>query len=254
MKGLFLMRKLWAYAVVGLTGWSSVLWAGRPLVTNDAEPVEFGKLQLEAGVDYCGDSACDHFDAPLTLTYGVARRVEVGIGLGGQYESRKTDGGGTDCESGWSDLSLCAKWKLLDQEKAFFDQAIAAAVKIPTADHDRGLGSGKVDYDLTYVLTRELNEQTSVLFNVGYTLVGEHDDSDVLHYGPAITYQLTPRLCPVAEVLFETPVDGGETSIGTNAGLRYQLGESLTLDAAVGTRITGDWPHWTATLGLTWVF
>ena len=33
----------------------------------------------------------------------------------------------------------------------------------------------------------------------------------------------------------------------------YQLQESLMLDPAMGTKVAGDWPDWTATVGLTWV-
>jgi len=236
----------------GVLGCASFAMAGRPLVTNDAEPLEEQKFQLEAGVAYVKEDSCKHFDAPLALTYGVMPAVEAGIGFGGQFEQRHAESGDTSYEEGLSDLTLGFKWKVLEQDKAFFDQAISGAVKLPSADEDEDLGSGNVDYDLTYIMTRQLGDHTTALLNVGYTWLG--GDSDVFHYSTALVYQLTDTLQPVGELLFETPVDGGKTSVGLSGGLRYQLLESLMLDAAVGTRLAGDWPDCTATVGFTWVF
>jgi hypothetical protein len=215
--------------------------------------VEVGKVQIETGVGYVSEDSMNHFDVPLNLSLGVVPGVEAGIGFGGQFQDHDEDGE-TAFEEGLSDLTLGVKWKVLEQQTAFFDQAISGSIKLPTADRDKGLGSGKVDYDLTYIATRQLNDEIAALFNVGYTWLGDDDDSDVVHYGPALTYQLTPTIQPVAEVLLETPVDGGRTSVGINGGLRYELMETLVLDAAIGTHLAGDWPDWTATVGLTWVF
>jgi len=247
------MKKRFAWAAMAMISGVSAAFAGRPLTIDDAEPVEPGKFELEAGLGYVKEDDCKHFDVPLALTYGVLLRLEAGIGFGGQFEDRKEDGDETAFEEGLSDLTLGVKCKLFDQDKAFFDQALAAGIKLPTANEDRDLGSGEIDYDLTYILTRQLDEKTTLLFNVGYTWLGG-EEGDVLHYGPAITYQLTPTFQPVAELLLETPVDGGKTSLGANVGCRYQLQEALTLDAAVGTRVAGDWPDFTAAVGLTWAF
>ncbi len=46
----------------------------------------------------------------------------------------------------------------------------------------------------------------------------------------------------------------GYASVGVNGGIRYRLNEDLTLDAAVGTRLAGELPEVTVTVGFTWVF
>jgi hypothetical protein len=125
------------------------------------------------------------------------------------------------------------------------------------ADDDAQLGTGAIDYDLTWVATRQITDQLSVLFNIGYTWVGENDEedfSDVVHYSAAATFKLTEMLEPVAEVLFETPTQDGRTSSAVNAGLRLHISESLMLDIGASTRLAGDWPWWTATAGMTWAF
>ncbi len=247
------MTRRWVWMLIGALNWGGVALAGRPLLTNDAEPVEVGKLQVETGVGYVSEDSTNRFDVPLNFTLGVLPGVEAGVGFGGQFQDHD-ENGETAFEEGLSDLTLGVKWKLLEQKDAFFDQAISGSVKLPTADRDRGLGTGKVDYDLTYILTRQINDEVGALFNLGYTWLGDDEDSDVVHYGPALTYQLTRKLQPVTELILETPVDGSGTSAGINGGFRYQLTEPLMLDAALGTHLAGDWPDWTATVGLTWTF
>jgi hypothetical protein len=234
----------------------SVALAGRPLATDDAAPLDCGALPVEAGLGYRQDSECRHWDIPLSLTYGLLPRLEVGVGFGGQFEDRdRHEHNETIVEEALSDLSVGFKWKLFDQEKAILDQAIAASVKVPTATHSDGLGTGRFDYDVTYIMTRQIGETCCALLNVGYTWVGDRADedfSDNFHYGPALTWQATPKMQGVAEIVFSTPAEGGKTSAGANVGVIYQLTESLAMDAAIGTKVAADWPDFTAALGLTW--
>jgi hypothetical protein len=38
-------------------------------------------IQVEAGIGYVKDSDCDHYDFPLSVTYGVTPGLEAGIAL-----------------------------------------------------------------------------------------------------------------------------------------------------------------------------
>ena len=58
-------------------------------------------------------------------------------------------------------------------------QSIAGTVKLPTADEGRGLGTGEVDYDLTWILTLPILPKWSAHVNVGYTWIGSGDDPDL---------------------------------------------------------------------------
>lgn len=236
---------------------SSVAMAGRPLHTSDADPVEPKHFEFKAAVEYLAEDDCRHFDFPLELNYGLVPRLEVGIGFGGQFEDRDGEDGQTVQEEGLADIALAFKWRILDEKTAIFSQALQGEVKLPVADDDAQLGTGAIDYDLTWVATRQITDQLSVLFNIGYTWVGENDEedfSDVVHYSAAATFKLTEMLEPVAEVLFETPTQDGRTSSAVNAGLRLHISESLMLDIGASTRLAGDWPWWTATAGMTWAF
>jgi len=233
-------------------------WAGRPLMIDDAGPVDQGHFEIEAAAAYSKDSDTHHVDVPLGVTYGLLPRLEIGVGFGGQWEHRFDDAGHRESETDFCDVSLAAKGQFLDQDKFFLDQSLAFAAKLPVADCDNDMGSGEVDYDLTWIASRQITERWTADVNAGFTWLGNNDDEDfgnILHYGVATGYQLTPTLQPVTEIACETPVeDHDTTAIGANAGLRFQPLEWLTLDAAVGTRVAGDWPDLTTTVGFTIAF
>jgi putative salt-induced outer membrane protein YdiY len=104
------------------------------------------------------------------------------------------------------------------------------------------------DYDLTWIVSKSLGKKWNAHFNLGYTWVGGADD--VLHYGVAADYQLTDRVQLVAEVFADTTAD--DTAVQAGGGLRWQASEPVVLDAAVGAKLHGEAPDWTATVGLTW--
>jgi hypothetical protein len=233
--------------------------AGRPLAVDDADPVDVGQFEFEAGFTYAHDSDCKHWDVPCGLTYGAFRRIEVGIGFGGQFEERtelleyETTEHSVR-EQGIGDLALGAKWQFLDTCPLGARHAIVPSVKFPTADDDKGLGSGKTDYDLTWIASRAIGDNTGVHLNLGYSWIGGSDD-DAIHYGVALDCQVAETLQWVGEVYAEKAlVSGADTAVQCNTGLRWNPTESLTLDIAVGAKLSGDAPDFTAAAGLTWTF
>jgi hypothetical protein len=233
-------------------------FAGRPLAIDDADPVAPGQFEFELGSTYSHDPVCNTWEFPFGLTAGILPSVEAGIGFGGLLEER-TEIAGKDCEYGLCDMVLGTKWKFFSETGWLPAQALAAAVKIPTADDDKGHGSGKTDYDLTWIASKMLNEKTGVHVNAGYTWVGEpsgEDVGDIFHYGVALDYQMTDSVQWVGELFAEKELQGGtQTLVQCNTGFRYSASDSLTLDFAVGTGLHGDdTPDITATAGLTWAF
>ena len=237
---------------------TGVAMGGRPLNVNDTEPVAPGMWQVEASVGYRRDFTREHGEYPLTLAYGVVPGVDLGVGLGGQFEER-TESGGTTChEAGFGDLTLYPRWKFLDQSRFLPSQAVSFAVKFPTADHDRGLGSGATDYDLTWIASEKLGEKMQIDANFGYSWIGKAQDeeaADMIHYGVALEYQLLEHLQWVGEVFAQQEMTrGAETMVQFNTGLRWAARDGLTFDIAAGARIHGEAPDFTCTMGLTWTF
>ena len=51
----------------------------------------------------------------------------------------------------------------------------------------------------------------------------------------------------------EEAASSGETAVQHGAGLRWEAREGFALDAAAGSKISGEGPDFTATVGLTWI-
>jgi hypothetical protein len=249
--------KGFGWIAIGMLGAVGTAFAGRPLTVDDADPADVGQFEFEAGAAYEYDSDCKHWDFPFGLTYGALRRVEMGIGFGGQFEERtelfeESDAEHCIREHGIGDFNIGAKWRFIESCPLGARHALAASVKFPTADDDKGLGSGETDYDLTWIASRSIGEKAGVHINLGYSWVGGHDD-DVLHYGLALDYQIMDSVQWVGEVFAERELaDGADTVAQYNTGFRWNPVEDLTLDIAGGSKICGDSPDFTATAGLTW--
>ncbi len=250
-----------AAMVVVVISFANMALAGRPLNTNDTEPVETGVWQVEASAAYQHDSGCDHFDFPFTLATGIFSGFDIGVGLGGRFEERTEVVDGTECresESGLGDLAVSPRWKYFDQARFLPSQAVSFTVKFPTADREKGLGSGETDYDLTWIATERINEKVQVDANLGFSWIGKPEDenaSDLFHHGLALEVQLLESVQWVGEVFGEKELtSGGETVWLYSSGFRWAALPNLTLDAAAGSGSSGEAPDLMATAGLTWTF
>ena len=249
-----------ALAIVGLMGLTVDLYAGRPLVTDDAGPVELGRIEVEAGVELETSTQSYSLTAPFSFGFGVTNWLELAIKPSMLYQDDQD--ASPRRAAGVGDLVLEAKARL--PFRPFdLDLALVPSLKIPTADEDRGLGTGKVDGGAVFVITKAFTETRKLHFNVGYTAVGTVSDVDLqdqLFIGLAgetsIPGLAEERLQLVAEVFGTTAEEaGGPGDIQGHLGARYRVGEDLVLDAAIGRSFTARPPvEFFATVGLTWTF
>ena len=242
---------------------AAVSFAARPLIIDDADPLDFKQFKIEGGAWYEKDSGCKHWDFPFGAAAGVFPSLEFSAGVGGQFEERTEvdEKSGEECtrsEHGIGDLILTAKWQFLKEMTWFPRQAIVPAAKFPTSDKDKGLGSGKTDYDLTWIASKSLCAKMGVHINVGYSWLGKSADEDVgdiLHYGVALDYRIVNPLQWVGEVYADKELRrGADHVVMFNTGLRWNPIDTLIVDCAAGSRLSGDAPDFTATAGLTWTF
>ncbi|MBC8097310.1 MAG: transporter, partial [Akkermansiaceae bacterium] len=229
-----------------------------PLVVDDAGTVVPGTGELEAGLYFESHSDVRHFDVPFGLTCGVARSLEVSLGFGGRIDQREEMFGGVRTHSSLGDLVLGLKWNPLSEINHGASHALALGVKFPTADAENGLGSGETDFDVTYIVSRNITDQWSVHLNLGYTFVGESAedrDDDDFHSGVAVAYRITDTIELVAEIYSDVPTYHLEDSAATFAGgVRWNACEAVIIDAAIGTEVYGHAPEFLATAGFTWEF
>jgi Putative MetA-pathway of phenol degradation len=234
--------------------------AGRPLVTDDAYPVELGRVEVEFGIELETSANSYSLTAPFSFGFGVTDWLEVAIKPSVLYQDDQE--ASPRRVAGVGDLVLEAKARL--PFRPFdLDLALVPSLKIPTADEDRGLGTGKVDGGAVFVISKAFTDTRKLHFNVGYTAVGKDSDvqlQDQLFIGLAgetsIPGLAEERLQFVAEVFGTTAEqDGGPGDIQGHMGVRYLVGEDLILDAAIGRSFTArPQVEFFATVGLTWTF
>lgn len=240
----------------------SVSFAARPLSIDDADPLGFQQYKIEAGGWYEKNDGCHKWNWPIVLGYGLVPNLEVNLGLGGTFQQlTEIDEKGVEClnsESGMGDLTLSAKWQFLSETTWLPRQAIVPQVKFPTANKERGLGSGKIDYDVKWIASKSFTEKMGGHVNAGYSFIGEpagKDVGDIIHYGVALDYKITDPLQWVGEIYAEKELmSGTDQIIMCNTGLRWRAAEGLVFDAAAGSHISSAGPDITATAGLTWEF
>ena len=81
----------------------------------------------------------------------------------------------SESHSGIGDLRVGAKLKMVGHSDSYDGIALAGHVKIPTADNDSGIGTGKVDFGFDLIGSAEISEFLGWNAFVGYTVRGEPD-------------------------------------------------------------------------------
>jgi len=253
------MKRACIWALVASLGCSIHVFAGRPLSVDDADPVDVGQVQMATGLSWAKCDIDRNWNFPFNVSYGLASNLELDANFGMQSGGCNDPECGTRREVGCNDLVLGAKWQFLSESDWLPRQALEPSVKIPTASDRKQLGSGRADYDLTWVASKKINEKLQVDLNIGNSLVGRNCDEpmgDMPHGGVALEYSITDSLQWVGEVFGQHELrSGAELTIQDNTGFRWHINNNLTLDAAIGSHIRGDdAPHLILTTGLTWVF
>ncbi|HXH11715.1 MAG TPA: transporter [Alphaproteobacteria bacterium] len=234
--------------------------AGRPLVVDDADPVERGRVEVEFGIEVETDANAKTWAAPLTIASGITEWIEVGIGTTALYVNDEE--ASPQRVAGIGDVVIAAKARLPILPFGI-KLALAPFLKIPTADEDRGLGTGELDGGGLLILTREFTDTQKLHFNAGYTVVGDVPEQrlkDVLFVGIASETSVPglaeERFQVVAEFFATTEEEAdGRGDIQGRLGVRYGLIEDLVLDAAIGRSLTAHPAvEFFATAGLTWTF
>jgi len=75
-------------------------------------------------------------------------------------------------QCGLGDVVLRGRYYLLDERAWFPTIAVRAHIKTPTADADRGLGTGRPDEGIGLEVTRSIGGGLSAMADGGYTVIG----------------------------------------------------------------------------------
>lgn len=154
-------------AVALLSGFGPpVVWAGRPLETEDTGTVAPGAAELELSANYARNLPDNLWGTRGVLTVGLLP------GLDARVESTLLLLAPQDRPSraGIGDSLLGIKYHLLDDAAALPAVLGALTLRLPTGDAERGLGAEGVDVGLLAAVSKALGPMT-LTWNVGYTFV-----------------------------------------------------------------------------------
>lgn len=227
---------------------------GRPLVTEDASPVEWRALELQL--------------APLRLertrggrySWGIEPEVAVGILPRTQLEiglplAFRDGVAGTSAGLAGVEVSMLHALNVETSIPAF---ALAASALLPAG----GLGPDRSIVSLAAIATRT-RSWGRVHVNAEYTLTPRPDvieEAGEASVGEASRWQAgvsVDRPFPLrsllvgAEVVAREPLAAGDTPVewSSAAGVRYQVSPRLAMDAGSGYRFGGHDRGWFATVG-----
>lgn len=157
----------------------------------------------------------------VTLGYGVAERLEVfgslglqnradvdALGQAGYYNDLPFAGTSSDSpgwQTGFGDVWLGAKYKFLDDYLGDgVGLSVRGQVKLPTADDEKGLGTGKFGSYFDLVLSKHLDRKADVHASVGFKTHSSPDNvtlSNAVTYGVGVNVPAHKRVALQAELV-----------------------------------------------------
>lgn len=221
-------------------------WAGRPLDTEDTGTVAVGAAEVERGVDHTrgGDDSLSAGRAVIAVGLGddLELRLESALAVVDRAEHRT--------RAGIGDAVLGAKYRLRHESPAAPAALAALAVRLPTGDADRGLGSPGVDVTMLAVAGKSWGPVT-VHGNAGYTIVTDDRGADVWRLAASAEWAAGGGWTLGAEIVSDVGATAAPTTAVIRAGARFDLSDVITIDGAVGVGLTRSSPDLVTTVGLT---
>ena len=239
--------------VSSLLFFSSFAFAARPLTTDDAWTVEKGKFQVETGFDFTRRDNHDREISPsLMLSYGLLERMDAGIGSAYLFVRPKEE----ENEEGLGDTEVKFKYRLFDEKDWRPAFAVSGKLKIPTASKSKGLGSGKTDFGINTIVTKNLSKRWVLHLNFGYTFIGEHGVNNEFIYSTAAQFNFSDRWALVGEIVGVNNFNGrkGDDPVSALLGTYYLISDNIILDIGVEIGMNKAAPDFRLTTGLTLLF
>ena len=217
----------------------------RPTLATHAHTVAPGWVELEFGIER--DRFADRSrieSAATTAKLGLTSRTQLGVTLNALRTPAAPASG-----SGFGDLSLALKWRLLDGARWLGDFAVLPGIKLPTPGSGRrGTGTGTTDGSLLLISSHAFGP-VSLDLNVGETWRSGDGSA-----APTVASVWTAALgLPVADdvgwaaELYGLPgtagIAGAPPVIAVLFGPTWTPRRFLELDVGAIVPITGPQPH-----------
>ena len=225
----------------------------RPTVSNPAQFQRPGVLQLEIGYDAnfnARDSYRHQQDMPMALRFAVSRRLLIELDTDSPYSIKDPFG---VKETGAGDTQLGIQAVIQNEKETRPGIAFAYYIKLPTAEENKGLGTGRVDHSFLGLISKT-EKKTTIDFNAIYFLAGNTSDRGHSSSGQAalaLTQALTKRFGVQGEVSGYSRNDEQPGAILGLGVVTYQISRRAVLDGGVRFGLTQFAPKVGVVAGVT---
>lgn len=189
------------------------------------------------------------------LRIGVTDDLELRLGGPLYTETRAEFGRFSTSDSGYGDLEVGAKWRVVDAEGGRPAFALIPSVILPTGQD--GFTADDPIYQLNAVLEWTLADGWGLGALAGYLNGPDGSDGDD-RYGQEIFALTLGRALPAERwsaygeaAYVATDLDGAGDSAFVGAGLKYLASNDVQVDLFVDRGLNDDSPDWLAGLGLS---
>jgi Putative MetA-pathway of phenol degradation len=156
-------------------------------------------------------------------------------------------GGARTTEQGMGDTFLSASYDLLDDRDYLIGLDVKGNIKIPTADEDKFLGSGKTDYGLNLEAYKTFNNWTPY-WNVGYKWKGDPSGinyNNVWSTGLGFDYKVNRDLILGAEYFWQQKTTKfSENAKELTVSANYYVNDNNKLNFFLLTGFGNASPNW----------
>lgn len=211
-------------------------WAGPPFVTDDPEPVEYRRWEVNYAASKTLRSGSASAAVPsIDMNYGLLPDVQLHAQP--RYALEKNAAGRN---LAIDDTEIGVKYRFLNVERG--NSTIMAGIyplyQMPTGDVRLGPGRGKGQGFLPLWLQRN-SGKWAVYGGAGYRINPGAGNRNSVFVGGSLLYQFTPALQFGAEVFHETANSlAGHSNAGFNLGGRYGLATDYNLLFSTGKGIS----------------
>ncbi|MDQ1559958.1 MAG: hypothetical protein QOD32_3018 [Pyrinomonadaceae bacterium] len=226
---------------------------GRPGVANPAEIQKASVLQVEYGydADFRGRELRTEQTAPLALRFAASSRLLLELDLD-TFKS-ETDEATRERETGVGDTRVGLQVVALKDTTQHPALAFAYYVKLPTASEEKGLGTGRYDHALVFLLSKKVG-RFDLDFNGAYLNHGREDGEGRESGGQAafaFSREFENNFGFAGEFSGQSLDEAQPRGVYALAAATYKVNRRLQLDGGMRFGLTPDAPRAGVFAGMT---
>ena len=236
----------------------SALLAVSPLVTDDADTVPPGQLQINSDFTFTRTGSTTLYSVPINPVAGLLPSLELGAIFGYQWRKGPGPASTTGDADSVTDLTIAPKFRLCEALEGKLKFSARIDLTLPTASDRHGLGTGKADAGSVGIATYNLGN-TAFDFNIGYYAIDAARmdfDDDQWFIGQTVRQALNTNWNVFAEAYAFLPNTGagGHATFYFSGGPQWVITKNVAICALVGTAAGHKSPDLTGTFELACQF